>query len=220
MVEAIIFDMDGVLFDTEKYYYDRRASFLAQKGISIDHLPPSFFIGGNTKQVWENILRDDYDNWDVPILQEEYNAYKQDNPLPYKELIFPDVLKVLNEVKSRGLKIGLASSSVKADILRALEENRLDCFFDVVLSGEEFKESKPNPEIYLTALQHLNVTALNQLGVKPNQALIIEDSEKGIAAGVAAGVEVWAIKDNRFGMDQGAAKGLLDNLVDVLGLLK
>ena len=67
MVEAIIFDMDGVLFDTEKYYYDRRASFLAQKGISIDHLPPSFFIGGNTKQVWENILRDDYDNWDVQI---------------------------------------------------------------------------------------------------------------------------------------------------------
>ena len=42
MVEAIIFDMDGVLFDTEKYYYDRRASFLAQKGISIDHLPPVF----------------------------------------------------------------------------------------------------------------------------------------------------------------------------------
>ena len=135
-----------------------------------------------------------------------------DLPLPYKELIFPDVLKVLNEVKSRGLKIGLASSSVKADILRALKENHLDGFFDVVLSGEEFKESKPNPEIYLTAL--------NQLGVKPNQALIIEDSEKGIAAGVAAGVEVWAIKHNRHGMDQGAAKVLLDNLIDVLNLLK
>ena len=148
----------------------------------------------------------------MPTLQEEYNAYKQDNPLPYKELIFPDVLKVLNEVKSRGLKIGLASSSVKADILRALKENHLDGFFDVVLSGEEFKESKPNPEIYLTAL--------NQLGVKPNQALIIEDSEKGIAAGVAADVEVWAIRDNQFGMDQSAAKGLLDSLTDVLDLIK
>lgn len=178
MVEAIIFDMDGVLFDTEKYYYDRRASFLGQKGISIDHLPPSFFIGGNTKQVWENILRDDYDKWDVSTLQEEYNTYKQNNPLPYKELIFPDVLKVLNEVKSQGLKIGLASSSVKADIFRALEENRLQGFFDIVLSGEEFKESKPNPEIYLTALKQLNVQA--------SRALIIEDSEKGIAAGVAA----------------------------------
>ena len=197
MVEAIIFDMDGVLFDTEKYYYDRRASFLGQKGISIDHLPPSFFIGGNTKQVWENILRDDYDKWDVSTLQEEYNTYKQNNPLPYKELIFPDVLKVLNEVKSQGLKIGLASSSVKADI---------------VLSGEEFKESKPNPEIYLTALKQLNVQA--------SRALIIEDSEKGIAAGVAADVEVWAIRDNRFGMDQSAAKGLLDSLTDVLDLIK
>ena len=203
MVEAIIFDMDGVLFDTEKYYYDRRASFLGQKGISIDHLPPSFFIGGNTKQVWENILRYDYDKWDVSTLQEEYNTYKQNNPLPYKELIFPDVLKVLNEVKSQGLKIGLASSSVKADIFRALEENR---------SGEEFKESKPNPEIYLTALK--------QLGMQANRALIIEDSEKGIAAGVAAGVEVWAIRDNRFGMDQSAAKGLLDSLTDVLDLIK
>ena len=178
MVEAIIFDMDGVLFDTEKYYYDRRASFLGQKGISIDHLPPSFFIGGNTKQVWENILRDDYDKWDVSTLQEEYNTYKQNNPLPYKELIFPDVLKVLNEVKSQGLKIGLASSSVKADIFRALEENRLQGFFDIVLSGEEFKESKPNPEIYLTALKQLNVQA--------SRALIIEDSEKGIAAGAVS----------------------------------
>ena len=187
MVEAIIFDMDGVLFDTEKYYYDRRASFLNQKGISIDHLPPSFFIGGNTKRVWENILRDDYDKWDVSTLQEEYNAYKKNHPLPYKKLIFPDVLKVLNEVKSRG-------------------------FFDVVLSGEEFKESKPNPEIYLTALK--------QLGVEANKALIIEDSEKGIAAGVAAGVEVWAIKDNRFGMNQEDANGLLDSLKDVLDLLK
>lgn len=212
MVEAIIFDMDGVLFDTEKYYYDRRASFLSQKGISIDHLAPSFFIGGNTKRVWENILRDDYDKWDVSTLQEEYNAYKENHPLPYKKLIFPDVLKVLNEVKSRGLKIGLASSSVKADILRALEENHLQGFFDVVLSGEEFKESKPNPEIYLTALK--------QLGVEANKALIVEDSEKGIAAGVVAGVEVWAIKDNRFGMDQSAANGLIDSLKDVLDLLK
>ena len=101
---------------------------------------------------------------------------------------------------------------MKADILRALEENQLQGFFDVVLSGEEFKESKPNPEIYLTAL--------NQLGVEANKALIIEDSEKGIAAGVAAGVEVWAIKDNRSGMNQEDANGLLDSLKDVLDLLK
>lgn len=151
MVEAIIFDMDGVLFDTEKYYYDRRASFLGQKGISIDHLPPSFFIGGNTKQVWENILRDDYDKWDVSTLQEEYNTYKQNNPLPYKELIFPDVLKVLNEVKSQGLKIGLASSSVKADIFRALEEILLQGFFDYVSLRRESKRVNPTRDLFVSS---------------------------------------------------------------------
>ena len=72
MVRGNYFDMDGVLFDTEKYYYDRRANFLAQRGISIRPFTPVFlYRGGNTKQVWENILRDDYDNWDVPTLQEE-----------------------------------------------------------------------------------------------------------------------------------------------------
>ena len=50
--KAIIFDMDGVLFDTETFYYRRREKFLADKGISIKHLPPSFFIGGNMKQIW------------------------------------------------------------------------------------------------------------------------------------------------------------------------
>ena len=66
---------------------------------------------------------------------------------------------------------------------------------------KNLKRVNPILEFYLTALQHLNVEA--------NQALIIEDSEKGIAAGVAAGVEVWAIKDNRFGMDQRCSQRLV-----------
>lgn len=49
--KAIIFDMDGVLFDTELFYYKRRERFLKQHGITIDHLPMNFFIGGNMKQV-------------------------------------------------------------------------------------------------------------------------------------------------------------------------
>lgn len=211
MLKAIIFDMDGVLFDTEQYYYDRRAAYLAQKGISIDHLPPSFFIGGNMKKVWENILGEDFHKWDVAVLQDDYHQYKKDHPLPYRDLIFPDVKKVLESLRQKGLKMGLASSSTKADILRALEETNLSDYFDVIYSGEEFTESKPNPAIYQAALK--------RLGVTPEQALIIEDSEKGIAAGVAAGVEVWAIQDNRFGMDQTKASRLLPGLSKTLEVL-
>ena len=70
--KVIIFDMDGVLVDTEAYYYNRRKTFLTRKGISIDHLSPLVFIGGNMKQVWHMILADDYEKWDVPALEAEY----------------------------------------------------------------------------------------------------------------------------------------------------
>ena len=84
---------------------------------------------------------------------------------------------------------------------------------------DQLKENTRSAWLY-AAVRNGCLNRLKHLNVEANQALIIEDSEKGIAAGVAAGVEVWAIKDNRFGMDQGAAKGLLDNLMDVLDLLK
>lgn len=53
MIKAIIFDMDGVLFNTESFYFKRREAFLASKGISIKHLPPKFFVGGRIDQFWE-----------------------------------------------------------------------------------------------------------------------------------------------------------------------
>lgn len=206
--KAIIFDMDGVLFDTEDFYYKRRETFLADRGISIKHLPPSYFIGGNMKQVWQAILRDDYDKWDVPALQADYVAYKLAHPLPYKEQIFPDVKLLLEKLAEQGYPLALASSSLKKDILRALEETGIRDYFSVVLSGEEFPESKPNPAIYLEALKQLGVTA--------DQALVIEDSEKGIAAGVAAGIEVWAIEDKHYGMNQTAANRLVENLGQIM----
>lgn len=206
-IKAIIFDMDGVLFDTEKFYYDRRETFLNGKGISISHLPPSFFIGGNMKQVWEHILRDDYDKWDVEQLQKEYTQYKLDNPLPYRQLIFPDVIEMLDACQKAGVKLALASSSTKKDILRALRENDLEKYFQVILSGEEFEESKPNPAIYNSAVQ--------QLEVDKSEAIIIEDSEKGIQAGVSADIEVWGIRDERFGMNQEKASLLFSNLTEI-----
>lgn len=212
MKQAIIFDMDGVLFDTEQFYYSRRERFLADRGISISHLPPSFFIGGNMKQVWQAILGDDYDKWDVDQLQKDYTAYKDSHPLPYKDLIFADAKPVLEALVDRGIALGLASSSTKSDILKALEDNHLTPYFQVILSGEEFPESKPHPAIYQEASR--------QLGVPKEATLILEDSEKGIAAGVSAGIEVWAIRDERFGMDQSQADRLVSDLSQMLSLLE
>lgn len=205
--KAIIFDMDGVLFDTESFYYRRREVFLDQKGISIKHLPPSFFIGGNMKQIWRAILREEYENWDILRLQEEYLEYKRQHPLPYKELIFTDVKNVLLELKKKNIKLALASNSTKEDILRALSETQLMDYFDMIMSGQEVKESKPSPDVYLKVME--------ELGVKSTETLIIEDSEKGIQAGVSSKADVWAIRDKWFGMDQSKATQLIDSLADI-----
>ncbi|MDR1606583.1 MAG: HAD family phosphatase [Streptococcaceae bacterium] len=206
--KAIIFDMDGVLVDTEHYYYDRRQQFLDSKGISIAHLSPLNFIGGNMKQVWQMILRDDYDNWDVPALQAEYVQHKLDHPIPYDQLLFPDAVSTLEILTAKGYQLGLASSTAKVEILRALKTTQLMPYFEVILSGDDFKESKPNPEIYRVAMA--------KLGVTPEETLIIEDSEKGIAAGVDSGATVWGIEDKRFGLDQSRALLLFETLTQLL----
>ncbi|MCJ1978302.1 HAD family hydrolase [Lactococcus paracarnosus] len=205
--KVIIFDMDGVLVDTENYYYTRRKTFLTRKGISIDHLSPLVFIGGNMKQVWHMILGDDYEKWDVPALEAEYLDYKLANRIPYETLVFSDAKASILSLIEKGYLLGLASSTAKIEILRALEVTQLMPYFDVILSGESFKESKPNPEIYEVAMKTLSVL--------PEETLIIEDSQKGIAAGVASGATVWGIKDYRFGLDQNSANRLFDTLTQI-----
>ncbi|OFI50555.1 HAD family hydrolase [Floricoccus tropicus] len=209
--KAIIFDMDGVLVDTEQFYYNRRQDFMNSQGISIDHLKPSFFIGGNMKGIWPKILGDEYDKWDIEKLQKDYIEHKKNNPLPYKELLFDNVDEVLNTLKKIGYKLALASSSTNHDIDLMLEENNLRKYFTVILSGEDFKETKPNPEIY--------ISAINKLDVDPQEALIIEDSEKGIEAGVNSGSDVWAIEDTRFGMNQSKATLKVSGLSEAISRL-
>lgn len=202
--KAIIFDMDGVLVDTESFYLQRREQFFANENVDISAFTPSDFIGGNMKEMWTKILGSDFDSREI---QNRYENFKRENPLPYERLLFDDVKNVLSDLINAGFKLALASSSSMEDIEKMLNIHDLGRFFPVKLSGNDFVETKPNPEIYLTALK--------KLAVKSDEALIIEDSEKGIQAGKAANITVWAIKDDRFGMNQSLADAHFPNLTAV-----
>lgn len=204
MIKAIIFDMDGVLFDTETFYFQRRIDFLATKGLSVEHLEPSIFVGGRASQMWKRILADDYENWDVPALEAEYRLYKEERPTPYAERLFPDVRDSLERLKNKGLPLVLASNTDGAEIERALSEAGIATYFDQTFSGMDCQAPKPHPAVYEQAVQ--------ALGVDKKDILVFEDSSKGIAAAKAADLAVWAIRDRHYGIDQSQADRLVDSL--------
>lgn len=204
--KGIIFDMDGVLFQTERFYYQRRADFLATKGLSISHLNPAIFVGGRVEQVWDLILQGDT-SWDVSRLEAEYRTYKNERPTPYKDCLFPKVAEVLDTLKKKGITLALASNTDRKEVERALIETGIQSYFSFVVSATECRAPKPDPAVY--------EQTLSMMALPASDVLVIEDSPKGIEAAKAADMTVWAIRDKEIGLDQSQADDFLEQLAEL-----
>ena len=209
--KAIIFDMDGVLVDSENAYLDLFRDFLAkhQKEIKEDILLK--IVGADTRMTW-NYMSMLWGPQDPPeYIRQLFHSEYPDEAVDYRDYLFPGIPDLLDQLKAQGYTLALASSSKKKAIHRMLKENELECYFNIIVSGEDFKESKPNPEIYHDTRAKLQLA--------PEECLIVEDSSYGIQAGKAAGMEVVAIKDTQFSFDQSAADYFIDKTTDLINLL-
>lgn len=205
MRKAVIFDMDGVLIDSEPFYFKRRMDFFRSKGIQPGSDKFEDYVGNSEKQTWEMLIPEDEITRDR--LHREYLHYKQRHGIDFSKAIRESVPSVLEQLRVENIAIGLASSSPRKEIDQMLSDCKLERYFSYTISGEELKESKPNPEIYLISRDALAC----------DDCLAVEDSTLGIAAAKVAGIYTVALKQGFF-MDQSKADIIINELTELVTL--
>ena len=207
MIKAVIFDMDGVLVDSEPANNEQVADFME----ALKERPTDAFLDslvGTSFEVTSQMCVDYLGlKMDPQKFAEDLGEYMGSHPFQYSKYLNPNVREILEDLRTREYKTAIASSSLISQIQRMLKECNLENEFDLILSGEMFVESKPNPEIYLVAAQ--------KLGVEPSECLVIEDSSFGIEAGKRAGMKVLALEDTRYGIDQSQADHKISNMLEI-----
>lgn len=181
--KAVVFDMDGVLFDTELICL--KAWKAVGEDYHIDDIERTAIgcIGLNltdTKAFFEQKYGADID---FAFFKEECSRHIREaiekDGLPLK----PGVREILTFLKERDCRIALASSTAKSGVLRHIDRAGIREFFEVVIGGDMVEHSKPRPDIYLLACR--------ELGVAPAEAIAVEDSPNGLRSAHAAGM--WPV---------------------------
>lgn len=189
-MKAIIFDMDGVMIDSE-YAYTAAIKEVMQ-GLGHDILEEYIysFVGTTHEFTWAQIVAD-YQLKDEPINYINEMLGRREQIVSRDGLItYPHVREFIVDAFEKGYKLAVASSSPKREILRTVEHLTVEDYFDYLVSGEEVEHSKPAPDIFLRAAEMLNVT--------PSECMVIEDSKNGSLAAKAAGMYCVGYRDSAY----------------------
>ena len=182
----VVFDMDGVIFDSERAYIDAYKQLAPQYGLDdVDavHRACMDSIGvtrETTKRIFFSYVGREFD----------YDRYRDEvgeilSKTDYE--IKPGVYELFAWLESQGASIALASSTRFVSVKQVLDHADLTRYFDVIVCGDMVSNSKPHPEIFLTAAE--------RLGVEPEDCYVIEDSYNGIRAAHAAGMHPIMVPD-------------------------
>ena len=187
MIKAVIFDMDGVLFDTEKLAVKCWDEIGVKAGLGKSGYMVYKTLG-RTKEESVKIFEKEFGTrFNNEVFQKYYreylNEYYKNNPVPKKE----GLDEILSYLKDNNYKIAVASSSGRNSVLHHLDDAKITDYFDVIICGDMVKRSKPEPDIYLTAAKKLNVPA--------SECIAVEDSESGLNSAHCAGMTVVYIPD-------------------------
>lgn len=185
--EAVIFDMDGVLIDSEPLWKIAMEAVFSELGSTLQKSDFQKTVGLRIDEVihfWN--LHESWRVEDEAAIQEKIIS-KMEELIAANAQPLPGVIETLVFLKSKGLKIGLATSSSSRLIRIVLKELKIAHFFDFTHSAETEDYGKPHPAVYLTVAK--------KLAVHPTKCLVIEDSFNGVISGLAAKMKVVCIPE-------------------------
>ena len=186
-MKAVIFDMDGVLFDTERVCMEVWMEVAQRRGMPgmAEVFPRCIGLNANdSRQVVCGAYGEGFDYQDFRRETSEcFRAHMEARELP----VMPGAWELLEWLKSSGYALGLASSTKTESVQSHLRRAGMEGCFSAVVTGDMVEHSKPRPDIYLMAC--------GRLGVEPGQAYAIEDSPNGIRSASAAGLRPIMVPD-------------------------
>jgi HAD superfamily hydrolase (TIGR01509 family) len=196
MIEAILFDLDGTIVDSELAAIQALLDCTKQWGVPLTREDASTVAG----KKWEVAFDLLYRKHPIPLPMEEASTQvirRFQEIFRQQPTVVPGVVDAIHDF-SRHFDLALVSGSHRADVLWALQKLKVDHLFQAILGAEDYPGSKPSPDGY--------AKALGLLGVRGSNALVFEDSEAGILSAEAAGIRAVAITStNHFGHDQSRA---------------
>jgi len=188
-LRAVIFDLDGILADSEPWWNEIDSKLLAEYGVIYRGEYHREVLGVSYRLAVEFYKK----AFGLSASIEELMRRRGEIATEFfanRVGLFPSTKRTLERLRDMKVRLAIATSSVSASARPFLDRHGLTPFFDGIVTGDEIDRGKPDPDIYLRAAK--------KLGIGADACLVIEDALSGITAGKAAGMRVAAIPDRRF----------------------
>lgn len=205
-LKAVIFDMDGVLVDSNDAHLEAFKIFGREVGATMTR---EFFlsaVGMHNTQIMPMWLGSH-------LTSEQIDDYGRRKEEIYRTVAaghlkaIPGVLDLLKEVRALGLKTAVGSSGPRENVQLALKTLQIENEFDAIVTGSDITHGKPNPEVFLKAAQKMNLS--------PTECLVIEDAPSGVKAALAAGMRVVAITTSKPAADLKDASRVIERFAQL-----
>lgn len=214
MIKAVIFDMDGLMIDSERVTFECYQKVLEKMNLTMSKEFYKTLLGKTLKTAYQ-LMFDEY-GYDFPVDHVIVDVHAMMNNIFENEgvPIKPGLIELLTYLKENNYKTMVATSSGRERVNHILDLAHLTSYFDDSICGDEVSKGKPNPEVFLTACR--------KLGVEPQEALVLEDSEAGIQAAYSGNIPVICIPDMKYPEEQYVqmTTHILDSLDLVIDQLK